>query len=238
MSTYLISDMHGEKKIFDKLIKNLDFQVDKLYILGDVIDRGQQSMELLDEVRGMMTSFSQNVYMIKGNHELFCEMYIDGRLSERVWLSEGYGGGPMLKAMKKMSKEDIADLNAFIKGLPIYLEIESPVYGKMVLTHSGINADVLVRNDDETINVIKSIEAGYASNDFNFLCSGDIHRMPVKMLDKFMVVGHSPTIFLEGNSYKIYRRNKYICIDSGGAHRDLGGKQSMYCVEEDMAVYL
>ena len=57
-------------------------------------------------------------------------------------------------------------------------------------------------------------------------------------LDKFMVVGHRPTIFLEGNSYKIYRRNKYICIDSGGAHRDLGGKQSMYCVEEDMAVYL
>ena len=178
MSTYLISDMHGEKKIFDKLIKKLDFQVDKLYILGDVIDRGQQSMELLDEVRGMMTSFPQNVYMIKGNHELFCEMYIDGRLSESVWLSKHFGGGPMLKAMKKMSKEDISDLNAFVKSLPIYLEIESPVHGMMVLTHSGLNADVLVRNDDDTVNVIKSIEAGYADNDFNFLCSGDIHSMP------------------------------------------------------------
>ena len=107
MSTYLISDMHGEKKIFDKLIKDLDFQVDKLYILGDVIDRGHQSMELLDEVRSLMATYPQNICMIKGNHELFCEMYIDGRLSETVWLSESYGGGPMLKAMTKMSKDQI-----------------------------------------------------------------------------------------------------------------------------------
>ena len=74
------------------------------------------------------------------------------------------------------------------------------------------------------------------------MCSGDIHRMPsgkagLESLDRFMIVGHTPTVFLENHSYEILRKKKYICIDSGGAHRDLGGKQSLYCVDTDEVWY-
>ena len=238
--TWLISDIHGDKKRFDELLNlfvDMDAENNRLIILGDVLDRGKQSIELMNEVRTLIKERPGRVAMIKGNHELFLEMYVEGTLSESTWRSVPFGGAPTLAALKKMSSEEISDLVSFIKALPIYMEIESPIFGATVLTHSGFDADVLVKNADGTINTIKSIEKGYANNPFRFLCSGDIHRIPTVGLDRFVIVGHTPCIFLEGGSYEIVQRKRYMCIDSGGAHRDRGGKLAMYCVEENMVVY-
>lgn len=68
MSTYIISDIHGYKDRFFKLLEsiNFDWNNDNLYILGDIIDRGPQSAEMLiwavDEA-------PDNVHFLIGNHE-------------------------------------------------------------------------------------------------------------------------------------------------------------------------
>ena len=44
--TYVISDIHGQFDAFMKLIEKIEFGYDdEMYILGDVIDRGPQSLE-------------------------------------------------------------------------------------------------------------------------------------------------------------------------------------------------
>ena len=63
---YVASDLHGyplEK--FEKLLENAGFSDDDfLYILGDVIDRGDEGVEILKWL-----AFQDNAQLILGNHE-------------------------------------------------------------------------------------------------------------------------------------------------------------------------
>ena len=63
---YVMSDIHG---MYDKYIEMMDLidlkETDTLYILGDIIDRGVNSMKILQDM--MKRS---NVFGIFGNHEL------------------------------------------------------------------------------------------------------------------------------------------------------------------------
>lgn len=234
-----MSDIHGDLKSFKELLKYINFNIDRLIILGDVLDKGKKPMESLNLVRELMVKYSGQVIFVKGNHELFASMYLDGKLSEKTWLTTGYGGDETLAVLKKMRKAEVEEFKHFIDSLPLYYEIESPKYGKCIATHSGLHADYIVHNEDGSINVVKSIEEGYSKNSFEYMCSGDIHRMPTNILDRFMIVGHVPCVYLEGASYKILRRKRYMCIDSGAdpGCKKLGGRLSMYCVDNDKEFY-
>lgn len=237
---YLMSDIHGDLKSFKELLEYIDFNSDRLIILGDVIDKGDNPMECLGLVRRLMKDYPGHIEIIKGNHELFASMYLGGILSERTWLTKDYGGKAMLASLKRMSSEEIDDFKNFIDELPLYCEIVSPIYGRCIATHSGLHVDYIIRNDDGSINVTKSIEEGYKTDPFEYMCSGDIHSMPTNDLDHFMIVGHVPCVYLEGGSYKILKRKRYMCIDSGAdpGCKELGGRLSMYCVETDKDYYV
>ena len=65
MSQYAMADIHGNKKLFDAVMKQIGLQPDDtLYVLGDVIDRYDDGIRIL---RRLMTM--PNVRMIRGNHE-------------------------------------------------------------------------------------------------------------------------------------------------------------------------
>ena len=236
---YLISDIHGDLNSFKKLLGQLDFNNDKLIILGDVLDKGSKPMESFNMIRTLMKEYPGRVVLIKGNHELFASMYLTGSLSERVYLTKDYGGKTTLEGLRKMSAEEIKEFKIFIDKLPLYYEIESPKFGLCIATHSGLYAEYIVHNADGSINVVKSIEEGYRKDPFEYMCSGDIHRMPTNNLDHFMIVGHVPCVYLEGESYRILRRKRYMCIDSGAdpGCKNLGGRLSMYCVDTDEEFY-
>lgn len=64
--TYIISDIHGQYDAFMKMLIQIGFsEDDELYILGDVIDRGEKS---IDCIRWIMEQ--DNVLTLLGNHEL------------------------------------------------------------------------------------------------------------------------------------------------------------------------
>jgi metallophosphoesterase len=61
-----MSDIHGQYDRFQNLLHQLNLQKeDKLYILGDVVDRGPHPMKILQY---MMKH--QNIIPIIGNHEV------------------------------------------------------------------------------------------------------------------------------------------------------------------------
>ena len=62
---YCISDIHGYYGLFCRLLDKIKFSgKDKLYVLGDVIDKGPDSIRLAKLLFSM-----PNVYCIAGNHE-------------------------------------------------------------------------------------------------------------------------------------------------------------------------
>ena len=62
---YCISDIHGNYDLFCRLLDKIKFcDKDKLYVLGDIIDKGQDSIRL-----AKLLFFIPNVCCIAGNHE-------------------------------------------------------------------------------------------------------------------------------------------------------------------------
>lgn len=69
MASYVMSDIHGCYDGFIKLLELINFtDEDKMYILGNVIDRGPSSLNIVDYIM-----IRKNVTLILGNHE---KMYI------------------------------------------------------------------------------------------------------------------------------------------------------------------
>lgn len=125
--TYIMSDIHGRKNRFDNILSQINLQSeDKLYILGDVIDRGPYGIELLKQIITM-----PNVYMLLGNHEFMMlnalgESYDDikrDRLdSFSLWYRNGGGITHMLWQIEdKATREKIL---SYLKNLPLYADID------------------------------------------------------------------------------------------------------------------
>ena len=63
--TYVVSDLHGSFEKFKKLLKEIRFtDNDVLYVLGDIVDYGDESMDLLCDL-----SMRFNVIPILGDHD-------------------------------------------------------------------------------------------------------------------------------------------------------------------------
>jgi serine/threonine protein phosphatase 1 len=55
MTSYAIGDIHGGAITFWVLLDRLNLRLDdQLYLLGDYIDRGPDSMGVLDTIKGMI----------------------------------------------------------------------------------------------------------------------------------------------------------------------------------------
>ena len=74
---YIMSDVHGDYQSFYKMLVKIS---DNLYILGDVVDKGDENLCLLNFIRG-----SKNMILIKGNHEYLFERYLQGIISAELW---------------------------------------------------------------------------------------------------------------------------------------------------------
>ena len=74
MSTYVVGDLHGCMDAFLKMLEQIHFSGDdRLYTVGDVVDRGPKILHLLH----WLEDCPENVFPIRGNHdEEFC-VYVE-----------------------------------------------------------------------------------------------------------------------------------------------------------------
>ena len=215
---YIMSDVHGDYQSFYKMLVKINFSFsDNLYILGDVVDKGDENLCLLNFIRG-----SENMILIKGNHEYLFERYLQGIISAELWDACGTG------------------CLAFLKSLPIYkiLTVEGEKY---FLTHSGYNADYEVP-DPATglIDIKESVERAASADQERYLFSNDIHYLPAaSRFDKKIIVGHYPVMFLpEHGKASIYHGEKYIDIDTGNERRNEGGRLACLRVDDGREFYV
>lgn len=159
---YVTSDLHGcSVTELEFLLAKADFcGEDFLYILGDVIDRGEHGAELL-----LWLTQQSNVQLILGNHEsmlLSCRFLFDPVTEESLnaltverlelmnnWIANG--GMPTLNGLRRILK-NTPDLT---EGILDYL-YDTPTYDKItvggrnfVLVHAGISNFTEEKNLEE-----------------------------------------------------------------------------------------
>jgi len=127
MRQIVFTDIHGMFNLFKNLYDSLDItNKDQLIFLGDYIDRGKQSKEVLDFMIGLKEKRVGDIFLL-GNHE---DMLLNNK---ELWL---YNGG--LATIKSFG----LDLNNiqieerylnFINSLEYYQETENYIF-----VHAGI----------------------------------------------------------------------------------------------------
>lgn len=115
---YVISDIHGYYGLFLKLMEKIGFSdADELYICGDIIDKGPESVRLLSHVASL-----PNVYAIRGNHEEAFLQYYESLMRE----SDDYGY--VLDELRKYFPKDgyllTWELVDYLENLPYYIETD------------------------------------------------------------------------------------------------------------------
>jgi serine/threonine protein phosphatase 1 len=91
-----IGDIHGSIIALRILLAALDLVNDRLIFLGDYIDRGPDSRQVLATL--LELSANQNHVFLRGNHD---EWLLRGRTEKRwfkTWVAEGVGGRETLKS--------------------------------------------------------------------------------------------------------------------------------------------
>ena len=85
---FLVGDVHGQYDMLVAELRRVEFRrsVDRLFLVGDVIDRGPNSYKCL------MLGYAPWAFPVLGNHELMMRAAIGEDASERMyvhWLTEG-----------------------------------------------------------------------------------------------------------------------------------------------------
>ena len=121
MAHHLMSDLHGEADRFHAMLKKTGFtEEDILIILGDVIDRGPDGIDLLLEIMNM-----PNVIMLLGNHEYMMLQYLSPTATGteiRRWNRNG--NAPTLAAYLKQKAKVQQRIKSYLQGLPAHIELE------------------------------------------------------------------------------------------------------------------
>lgn len=201
---FAIGDIHGCFDQLQKLINNLaiDRKYDTLIFIGDYIDRGSASKEVIDYVIGLRNEFD-NVVFLMGNHEQMFLDYLGGK-NEKMYLYNGGNAtllsyGISLSAMPH-SKEAIIPLDhlLFFQSLLPYYKTE-----KYIFVHAGLIPGLSLSK--QAVFDLLWIRQEFIYSDYDF--------------GKLVIFGHTPF------ASPLVMSNK-IGIDTGAVY---GGK--LTCVE-------
>ena len=214
-STYVCSDLHGEYPAYQAIIGQLK-EKDKLYILGDVIDRGPDGIKILQDI--MKRKEKGQVEFLIGNHELMMvqALILGDKTQEKNWTSKENSGEVTKKAFEKLSPADQKSIKEFLLDSYVYKNIDVDSQ-KVHFVHAKAVQDEK-DNSNKTVREMlaegkeKLMETAVWSRGVNSLMSSEPHPESAKK-GTFTVIGHSPT---DNNLIKY--KNGYLNIDCGAGN--------------------
>lgn len=227
---YIISDIHGCKKQYLELLEKIDFSAeDHLYILGDAIDRGEWSIDVL---RYIMRQ--KNVTYLLGNHDYnFLTFIKELGLNLSNFKNEGIrwafkywqhdGGLPTVDGFLELTEYERQEIYDFLENAKVYEEL---IYKekRYILSHAGIM----------NFQKEKTLEE-YSRSDF---IDGrmDYDNRYFKDENVVLVSGHTPTFYIRKDRKPIvFQENGHIVMDCGCVY---GGNLAAFCIETQEITYV
>ncbi|MBR2722323.1 MAG: metallophosphoesterase [Clostridia bacterium] len=221
--TYVMSDIHGNYQKFKTMLDRISFgEDDVLYLLGDLVDYGEESMELIEDI-----SYRLNVYPVAGEHDFlaarmlkgFSKMLSSGSAPDAEYIAQMTawvqdGGQTTLEGFRALDEDAREGVLEYLEDMTLFEEVT--VKGQdYLLLHAGI-ADFDADTDLED----------YQPEDF---FTEPLDASYPLMEDKILIVGHVPTA-----SGKITRGEGSILIDCGAGE---GGQLGCLCLETGEEYY-
>ena len=228
--TYVVSDLHGSYDKFKKLLRTIKFSdYDFMYVIGDIVDYGEDSIKLLCEL-----SMIFNIIPIVGDHDFRAvrllkslnNMLNDGTrpdsdvIAEMTeWMQDG--GQKIIEDFKALDADMREGVLEYLEDMSLYEEVEIGDK-KYLLVHAGIaDYDPSVSFDD------------YMPEDF---ITESIDTKSALIDGVTIIAGHTPTYWIEGAEQgKIFYGEGSIIIDCGAA---FGEPLACLCLETGEEYYV
>lgn len=229
---YICSDIHGLYDRYEKLLEAIGLQdTDTLYILGDMIDRGNEGIRI---IRDMMKR--PNVIPFLGNHEHMMLMYLFG-FDQTSWLMDCNGGRQTLLELADLSPEERMEIVMYLDEAYVVrnLNINGHRYS---LSHIGVFAedgDLKSRFTDDDTDVVKLQDMVWGRKQYNLQ---SIIAYPEELCPTTFISGHIITRRYASGGEKdhiidaVFENGcRYIDLDCGCAVGD--GEGSLACIAID-----
>ncbi len=204
---FVIPDIHGCERTFQHLLRDIIRlqKTDSLYLLGDTIDRGPRSKQVIDAIRQLQLD-GYDVHPLRGNHE---EMFIQAcsdRTGFRLWMLNGGR-----ESLKSFGVDDACDIplpyRKFIASFPYFIEL-----AEFVLVHGGLNFTIPDPFDDT--------EA--------MLWSRDREVVKERIGGRRVIGGHTP---LGREEIRLSLTEDRIMLDNGCVYKGEPGLGSLAALE-------
>jgi len=207
MKTYVLGDIHGSalalKQCFDR--SQFDFTKDHLIFLGDVCDRGPETVECVDLLLQI-----KNLIAVIGNHDLWTTDWLRGhRFDEGLWRKHG-GNETARSYTEKSNFEEIRAQHLkeyYSKLIPYYKDDQNRIF-----VHAGFDWRFPIEESSEKDlywdRTLFNDAIYYHPEAISFPRSNPYHEI---------YIGHSPThnIEIDGDRLKPMKFCNVWMMDQG-----------------------
>ncbi len=193
-----IGDVHGHYNELMRLFEAIaPTQDDRIYFLGDLIDRGPQSAEVVDFVK------SNQYHCLLGNHELMLlEALNNGELDEPRYQAWLYSGG--IATVTSYDGEIPIEHVEWMTNLSLYLDLED-----IWLVHAGVNPHLPIEQQ--------------TADEFCWIRDEFLSIQEPYFADKLIITGHTITFTIPGvRPGKIASGPGWLNIETGVYHANSG----------------
>jgi serine/threonine protein phosphatase 1 len=129
----VITDIHGCALTFERLLEKIELTTDdQLFLLGDFINRGPRSQQVIDKVL-QLEEEGYNIFPLMGNHEETVLHIIQERPDELKLLLRSRNSLDLLNKEGRIRKRSFR----FMRRLPYYYQLD-----KFYLVHAGFNLKI------------------------------------------------------------------------------------------------
>lgn len=234
---FAMSDIHGNFDLLKKMLDKIQFNNnDTLYIIGDICDRGADSLSIFFYIWE-----HPNIILLKGNHEYMMQVALKLAVEHNDFdypscefnLWQKNGGNTTIDNIREYLKKQVLQhddytivRSLFLKRLYNYLaslplKKELNVNGKdFVLVHAGVDPErSLSEQEEDTLLWIR---------DYFYLSKCE--------KDKTYIFGHTPATFINrDHSCNVWYDDQFhnkVCIDGGLAIGRVVGQLNCLCLND------
>jgi len=172
MSTYVVGDIQGCYKALRRLLKKIDFTPsrDKLWIAGDLVNRGPRSLETLR----YLADIDAKTRIVLGNHDLHFIAIYEGCAPAR--------GKDSLD--KLLAASDCGELCNWLRSKPLaYFDAVDTEQGieRFLMVHAGIAPHWSI---EKTLQLAAEVELALQGKDYKKFLKGMYGNEPIRWNDR------------------------------------------------------
>jgi len=196
VSTYVFSDVHGHAEPLDRVLSRVSpAKDDRVFCLGDMIDRGPDPVRVMRIVRAI-----PNATVLMGNHEdLMLNFFAhpDDHLSVANWAING--GKMTLNGLEAMDGDEAVELVNWAGTLPrwSYTQVDGRYY---LLCHAGLRPSSPASRGTWSDDSVEALLEAQDPDDLVWIRE-EFWGVSTGLVDEdglgpIVIAGHTPTPYL------------------------------------------